>query len=480
MTNGNICIAVTFLNGRYHGEEWPPSPARLFQALVAGTMTCGYREHAPQIEPALAWLEKLQPPSIRATGAALETEHRLAVPNNDMDAVAREWLRGKPGDPSAIRTMKTVRAWRVEGNGPHVLYYWPLPGGSPPDHLAGSLRLASEFLYSLGWGVDMAFADLPAQPAPPLHTLHYPVGTQTDLSLQVPIEGTLADLHDTYSRFAARTSGRGVDAFTRPSMLRLQPYRRPGAQSRPFCRFRLVSAEGTQTFVHPWETSMKLAAWIRHAAGLALENETTYDPAFLSALVHGHGDGESGQLCYVPIPSITPPHGDGMIRRCLIVEPPGSDGEIIRLLDRKLSGRVLTRDSGSQACALEPPERNDSVFRLYTDARTRWRSVTPVILHGHNTSRKGVISVSKTERLLLRAFEIAGYHPDQIESLSFQRAPYWPGCGGVSSLATPAHLNGLPRLHVEVNFRSPVRGPVLAGLGLHYGIGLFAAVQNTQ
>lgn len=39
-----LCISVTFLTGRYHGEEWPPSPARLYQALVAAVMTCGYQE----------------------------------------------------------------------------------------------------------------------------------------------------------------------------------------------------------------------------------------------------------------------------------------------------------------------------------------------------------------------------------------------------------------------------------------------------
>ena len=30
-------IHVTFTAGHFHGAEWPPSPARLFQALVAAT-----------------------------------------------------------------------------------------------------------------------------------------------------------------------------------------------------------------------------------------------------------------------------------------------------------------------------------------------------------------------------------------------------------------------------------------------------------
>ena len=64
-SGGGVCISVTFLTGRYHGEEWPPSPARLFQALVAAVMTCGYQEFEPSIDPALRWLEEQPAPRIR-------------------------------------------------------------------------------------------------------------------------------------------------------------------------------------------------------------------------------------------------------------------------------------------------------------------------------------------------------------------------------------------------------------------------------
>ena len=33
----HLDIHVTFTAGHFHGFEWPPAPARLFQALVAGT-----------------------------------------------------------------------------------------------------------------------------------------------------------------------------------------------------------------------------------------------------------------------------------------------------------------------------------------------------------------------------------------------------------------------------------------------------------
>jgi len=97
-----------------------------------------------------------------------------------------------------------------------------------------------------------------------------------------------------------------------------------------------------------------------------------------------------------------------------------------------------------------------------------------VLLHGHNADRRGQISVAKTERLLLRAFEMAGYNDGMIEHLAFQGAPWFPGTKHAAAMRVPGHLEGYPRVHVEVRFVRGMRGPVLAGLGRHYGIGLFA------
>lgn len=54
---------------RYHGmyqgaPEWPPAPARLFQALVAGAALG--RRLPEELASALQWLEGLPPPLIAA------------------------------------------------------------------------------------------------------------------------------------------------------------------------------------------------------------------------------------------------------------------------------------------------------------------------------------------------------------------------------------------------------------------------------
>lgn len=68
---GSLLIAVRFVDGRYHGREdrfdgadgWPPSPGRLFQALVAGAAR-GANPHQDDVR-ALKWLDASTRPASR-------------------------------------------------------------------------------------------------------------------------------------------------------------------------------------------------------------------------------------------------------------------------------------------------------------------------------------------------------------------------------------------------------------------------------
>jgi CRISPR-associated protein Csb2 len=470
MSSQELSIAVTFLMDRYHGGEWPPSPARLYQALVAGVMTCGYRRYAAEVEPALRWLEKQAPPVIRACEPSDASEYRIAVPNNDMDKVAQDWVAGRAGDPAALRTMKPICPRQLQTEGPHVEYSWQVDANEAAA-MTAPLRRAAWCLHTLGWGVDIAFADVAAQAGA---GAVYQPALSGDLHA-VPMAGTLDDLQRTYARFAARASGKGVDTHTRPSMLRMQAYRRADEIFRPTVTFMLMELDGDRTKAVAWEDCMKVAGWLRHAAADALRGE--YDPTFIERYVQGHTEDprKDARISYIPVPSIHRTFNDGAIRRVMIAEPPESAGGVIRMLRLKLGGKLLTDHNGREVCTLAPPRSDDWTFnRRYLAATKTWRSVTPVVLHGHNADRRGAISIPKTERLLLRAFEMAGYADSMIEALAFQAGPWWPGTKHSSAIAVPEHLTGYPRLHVEVRFRHGVRGPVVAGIGRHYGIGLFA------
>lgn len=151
MSSENLSISITFLNGRYHGQEWPPSAARLFQALVAGVMTCGDGRYMADVEPALRWLERQRPPRIYASPAEDRQRYRIAVPNNDMDVVAREWARGRPAEPAKIRTMKEVPPKQLVSDGPHVQYLWRVDDAEGAAAMAERLRTTVHCLHTLGW-----------------------------------------------------------------------------------------------------------------------------------------------------------------------------------------------------------------------------------------------------------------------------------------------------------------------------------------
>ncbi len=468
-----LCISATLLTRRYHGEEWPPAPARLLKALVSGVMTGGYRRYWTRAEAALRWLECQPPPVIVAAPAETISKYRLAVPNNDLDVAAKEWSKGKPYDAAKLKTMKTV-APRALAGGPHLHYLWPVDADTPEEHV----RTLARCLHTLGWGVDMAYADaslVDEQMARGLAGERY-LPSQEGTPLQIPIEGFLDDVLETHGRFCSRQQAKGVNPDTRPSVYGLQPYRREGGTARPCLVFSLRTCEGTSSFAVDYGRSMVVAAWMRHACAEAFRQESA-PPDWIDSYVLGHhpqGAGNAPRLSILPLPSIGNAHSDGRVRRVALAAPAGGAREPLDLLELTLRSALITGDNQRAVCRLGRIENKKAVLPFYFRRARHWRSVTPVILHGFNTQR-GKLSLAKTERLLMQAFGEAGSPPTAIESIAFQPAPYWPGTRAALQIRVPGHLAGWPRCHVAVEFREEIDGPVVAGIGRHYGLGLFAS-----
>lgn len=469
-----LWISATFLFGRYHGEEWPPSPVRLMQALLAGAKNGGNRTSWPQAEQGLRWLECQPPPNIYARRTRTFNAYRIAVPNNDFDVIAKEWAAGRSADPAKIRTMKLVAPRFIEANGPHLFYEWTITDDDEKN--ASLLKSAAHALYSLGWGIDMTYADCGVDAAKRSGTWDewVPLASGGE-QLKIPVEGFLNNVQETHARSLVRISGKGVDTDTRISVYGLQPYSRRTAKTSAYAAFSLRTLDGESAFSGPWVSTMEIAAWMRHAAGDELSRAMI--PEELNSYVFGHsqnGITADHRISYVPLPTVHKSHGGGRIRRVLVTEPFTGSGRAVAILKRKWKSAPLTTEQGEEICLLEPLW-SDGVTSLYLNPARVWRSVTPVLLHGYNSVR-GNVSLSKTERLLFRAFQMSGRSPEDIESFVFQAAPLWPGTGAARQIRVPEHLKGYPRYHVQVTFREAVAGPVLAGIGRHYGIGLFAGV----
>jgi CRISPR-associated protein Csb2 len=190
-----LLIAVRFHDGRYHGRpEWPPSPARLFQALVSGAARGGKLNE--EDARALGWLETLQPPVVAAPAMRRGHGFRNFVPNNDLDAVG-----GDPERIGKIRTPKLIRPILFDAETP-LLFIWGFDDAPDARAHARQICFISERLYQLGRGVDMAWAsgevidetEADARLAAHGGAVHRRSETGAGATLAAPGEGSLESL----------------------------------------------------------------------------------------------------------------------------------------------------------------------------------------------------------------------------------------------------------------------------------------------
>jgi CRISPR-associated protein Csb2 len=465
-------LTVRFFSGHYHGKEWPPSPARLFQALVAGAKTGDpIREWNVDQQSALEWLEGLDPPEILSRASDNGRRYTIFVPNNSLE------------DGHSTKTSKPIAPTILVNHSlgePDVVYLWRISDADAARiHLAALDQLAAH-LRALGWGIDFAAAVASLhEDEPSAHDRLVPFTptARGGISLRVPKPGLLTHLDECHKAFTRRISDKGINPYTRPTRFGQARYRRASScQPRAWIAFEMQTPNRLP-FAARWDQAQTVAAWVRHAAGEALLQEEV-DETWINSFVFGHTTTSDlgHRLSFVPLPSIGHQHSDGGIRRVLIVGPPGAfgrDADVLDLLKVKLSGWVLTDDRKQARAVLVPATDRTKVLPSYVDKARIWETVTPMVLHGHNSAR-GRISLPKTDRLLRQAFESAGYPEPMIREITFQRAPYWPGCEAAIGIRVPRHLAQWPRLQVRVEFTEDVEGPVLAGIGRHCGIGVFA------
>ena len=155
-------ITVRFLQPLAHGRkdggepEWPPSPLRLFQSLVAAAAArWNNRMCLVYAVPSLIWLESQSRPDIVAAGgSASANPYRLYVPDNIGDEQGKAWAVGRPLSKKVkLRTEKDVRPTHLSGEAVHYLYPLPDDRAEFEKHLE-VLKAAARSVTHLGWGID--------------------------------------------------------------------------------------------------------------------------------------------------------------------------------------------------------------------------------------------------------------------------------------------------------------------------------------
>lgn len=521
----HLCLTFCFLAPRFHGRgdegapEWPPSPLRAFQALVAAAARAGALEKA---RPALEWLEQRTPPVILAPEAKLASVgYRLSVPHNAMDLVGRQWVAGKEGNASEHRAMKDVRPHRLLPDDAHahaVHYLWDLTGLDGPEVHAHALVAAARAVVALGWGLDLVVGDgaristtdRAALAAPEVGPMPETWEPRADaiVRLRTPRRGSLADLDRRHDAFVRRTSL--ADPTLRPppaiSAFDVTGYARQGEPARSRVAVFTLMKPGPdrmRSFDTP-RKGMVVAGMARHAMSTAAER-AGWSAERIHGTVLGHGEarGEAPRaplgprFLLIPLPSIEAREGGGDvvtgIRRLLVAstEPQSKD---IDWAGRALGGEDLVDEkTGEVVAVLATASRQERTLERYVGIARRWATVTPVVLPGLDdpgglyarlrrvrdaSEQKQILErlARRREALVRKALRHAGL-PDAVvfgAAIETRMIGFFAGLDRADRYAVPQHLRPFPRLHVQLSWEHRVAGPICIGRGRFSGLGLFA------
>lgn len=490
-------VEVRLLGDRWHGSTgWPPSPFRLFQALIAGAYGGRWlceadRDH----DGAFRWLERLEPPLVLAPPIRPAVKVPYFVPNNDLDAKGND-----PRRTGEIRAKKILDATWVPDEA-HLAYVWTFDDGIGEANRIAEL---SDRLHTFGRGLDAAYARGVIEDADSLRmrlasypgSRSSPSTTSTDVKgsvvLECPLQGSLDSLHRRYAamrrRFARVGSGRGASVeFRQPPKadFRLVTYDRPPRQ----LLFEICHADEEQGF---YPIRLQLATRVAKAVrdltferfAHILPDEHTRD-----LLIVGRGTTDldrSQRIRFIPLPSIGTVYTDASIRRVLVELPPDCPFEEGDVRWALVGQRMLVdRETGEVRDAILVPADDTDMLRHYKGdgSSRRWQTVTPAVLPqrretGHVTGRARAEHESFAAGSVVGALRHVGVVA-RATDIRVQREPFFPRGRPVSEFDCDRfetdHL-----YHVEIVFADPVSGPLVIGNGRWLGLGIMRPVRSAD
>jgi CRISPR-associated protein Csb2 len=495
----HLCVTVRFLQPYFHGRadggkpEWPPSPLRLFQSLVAAS-AARWRDPISSEAAAsvLRWLEQQPPPLIVApTALPADNKYRLYVPDNVGDKVAGSWSAGREGSIADYRVEKDVQPMRLGGEAVHYAVQI-----TADDHLRlDVLKLAARSITHLGWGIDMVVGDATTLSDDELAALS---GERW-----IPVD----DLTKKNEAFLIRVGPDGFRPAPPLSVFGVNGYRRATDPSpRPFAAFALLKPDAScmQAF-NPLRRTREVAGMLRNATATIAQGLGWPDER-INVFVHGktldgakpsNGAKSPDRFQYLPLPTINRALKRLESIRRMLITAPAHCAEQIASARRALAGAELINNEKEVAALLTILPGSDWVVRQYVEKSRTWSTVTPVILPGYDdpdhlrrklkncrdaeTQKRYLARLdARIEDLLRKAFRQAGYSDELLEhaELDWRDGGFRAGVQLASRYLPPENLDNRPRYHVRVRFPHPIPGPVVIGSGRFRGFGLFAGTSE--
>ena len=460
-----LSISVEFLHGTFRGDpdgtantgrlrrgEWPPSPARLFAALVAADGTgaaCRVTDGAE-----LEWFERLPPPVIHADPDPVHRPLRPRFVVQHGGAPAKGTHHEYVGRTGALSRAGV----RVAPRSPRVVYQWDVM--TPDGTILKALRLRAARVGYLG------SSDSPARlrvdtsmPAPVADSDAFVPDREGGTVINVTQEGDLARwdrLHEQWTERGASVSRSQSPALVHPVAYRSPLSDEPQDEGEVVAWLRLATAVSGRR-VSALTTLFKEAVLSQHQR---IHGEPP-------AVLHGHGFGGTGyELArYLALPDAGYPRSRGRIHGLALWLPPGCDSMVRRTARdaafsvRRLSGRGVD-------VAVAPRDDEERPVAAHPD---RWLRPS----HGWATA---VPAIHERRRRLDLA-EVARWceHAGLPTPVAF-RSARTPLVAGALDLA-PVEVNrpsrpALPYSHIELWFDRAIPGPVVIGSGRQRGFGL--------
>lgn len=508
-----LLIIVRFHDGRYHGSgDWPPSPARLFQALVAGAAG---KSLGDEVQTALAWLETLESPIVAVPNAVLGQSFTHYMPNNDLDAVGGD-VRRIGEVRSAIKQYRP----RLFDAAVPLLYAWMFESSETYERHAATIANIADYLYQLGRGVDMAWAVGEVLDADAVEVrlaeypgaIHRPTPGGRGAELDCPCGGSLASLFERHrqsgQRFtSAEVAGKARVQFSQPP----RPRFRSVAYDSPstYLLFDLRDTAKPSTPFAPWplERAAELVLKLRGAIG---DNGIPTSGAarkLWDALPARRGEicrvligreatdaDKSRRVRILPLPSIGHPQASRAIRRVLVEVPPNcplSAADVAWVFSGlEVRPEVVDEDTGEVTVSARLINAEEwSMLDHYGvkngEGARAWRSVTPLALPNsakqrRRESRNGSERTAEVEvatAAVLQAMRHAGVCIN-ADAVRVQREPFEAKGVKAEAFAPGTRFHQGRLWHVEIIFPRPMDGPLVLGDGRYLGLGLMAPVRE--
>ncbi|MYA08503.1 MAG: type I-U CRISPR-associated protein Cas5/Cas6 [Holophagales bacterium] len=462
-----FAISVDLLHGTFRGDgsgasstglltrgEWPPSPARLFGALVAADGTgprCRVTDGSE-----LKWFERLPPPVIHADH---EPHHQVLLPRFVVEHSGKP-ARNTHQEYLGRKGVEVRSGVRVAPRVPRITYVWEMQ--TPGAPILDALRLRVARIGYLGTSDSPARVRVLRRP-PDVdgRSAAFTPDQSGDLAIAVPAEGDLLILDAMYEAWCDR--GASVARSHFPALRHEASYR------------SLRAGVSTQ------RDRGGVVAWLRLGAPVSGRRVSVVTACFKAALLskyqshfgepppvlHGHGFSERGYdiARFLALPDAGFPRSRGRIFGLALWLPPGAESvERRRCRDaahavRRLTGsgvdvRVAPHDGAERPLAANPSR--------WTRSSRRWVTAFPAI-----HERRGPVTLAELSRWCR--------HAGLPAPLAFRSTRGPLVCGGVDLAPVEVNRPGRPRLpysHVELWFKEPIRGPVVVGAGRQRGFGL--------